>query len=357
MKWRAFICCLSFLMSLSPNTRAQGTAGGEATAPTKTGAGESVSGSDTIRVSGGAIPANTVGESADSRGNQSKEKAAAPDDSSGAADDPAAWTRPVFTYNSGGRRDPFESLAPASEDDQKKIKDLFNYESALLRGIVHADSGTYALAVDKNNYAYVLRENDPIYGGYVSRITGDTVYLHIIKYGRAMNIILRMDTARQTVKTEEESGGVVKRPGITVAYGAGRGTSGEVGIEAINLPSLNVKTVEETWFGENRRNVSKTGTRGAYMLLGPPDNAAVQLPEILRWTKSSQDSSYTVIVSGKKDFSEPLLIKEGLTQSSFILEDTLGLEIDRPLYWKVIATSRAGKQIDFRNNLSFRIVR
>jgi Tfp pilus assembly protein PilP len=44
-----------------------------------------------------------------------------------------------------------------------------------LRGVVHAESGFIAVVSNGLNKAYFLRENDPVFNGYVVKITGDSI--------------------------------------------------------------------------------------------------------------------------------------------------------------------------------------
>ena len=44
-----------------------------------------------------------------------------------------------------------------------------------LRGVVKADSGMIAVVVNSLNKAYFLRENDPVFNGFVVKITGDSI--------------------------------------------------------------------------------------------------------------------------------------------------------------------------------------
>lgn len=44
-----------------------------------------------------------------------------------------------------------------------------------LRGVVKSEGGFIAVVTNSLNKAYFLRENDPVFNGYVVRITGDTV--------------------------------------------------------------------------------------------------------------------------------------------------------------------------------------
>src|ERR1035438_1888161 len=89
-----------------------------------------------------------------------------------AADEPAApdskWT---------GKRDPFISpvvsraSGPSSCSTGKKCLEI---GAINLRGIVHAESGFIAVVSNSLNKAYFLRENDPVFNGYVVKITGDS---------------------------------------------------------------------------------------------------------------------------------------------------------------------------------------
>ena len=44
-----------------------------------------------------------------------------------------------------------------------------------LRGVVHSDVGFIAVVTNSLNKAYFLRENDPVFDGYVVKITGDSI--------------------------------------------------------------------------------------------------------------------------------------------------------------------------------------
>lgn len=283
---------------------------------------------------------------------------AAADDSaeadSTAETDPLLYTRPVLKYDAGGRRDPFESLVPEEDEDEKKIKGLFNYEKSVLRGIVRSGEDVYAMVVDANNYAFVLRENDSVLGGNVTKITDDAVYLHIIQYGRAMNIILRMETARKTVRTSEDDDSVVKRPGIIMSYGSEDETASRISVEDVTVPSLDTRSVEDVWFGSGNGGAQDNGSGGC-TLLSPTGNSEIRLPSLLRWTRSEEDSLYTMVIAGDMDFSSPLIVKKRITVNSCVLDIHPALEAGGRFYWKVIALRKSGKQISSRNTLSFRI--
>ena len=44
-----------------------------------------------------------------------------------------------------------------------------------LRGVVKSDNGMIAVVVNAAAKAYFLRENDPVFNGYVVKITGDSI--------------------------------------------------------------------------------------------------------------------------------------------------------------------------------------
>ena len=44
-----------------------------------------------------------------------------------------------------------------------------------LKGVVSSDNGMIAVVVNSLDKAYFLRENDPVFNGYVLKITGDSI--------------------------------------------------------------------------------------------------------------------------------------------------------------------------------------
>ena len=48
-------------------------------------------------------------------------------------------------------------------------------DQILVRGVVRSETGMIAVVVNSINKAYFLKENDPVFNGYVLRITGDSV--------------------------------------------------------------------------------------------------------------------------------------------------------------------------------------
>jgi len=75
-----------------------------------------------------------------------------------------------------GKRDPFFSPVVQQGGSGcttgKKCLEIGNIN---LRGVVKSDNGFIAVVTNNLNKAYFLRENDPVFNGYVVRITGDSV--------------------------------------------------------------------------------------------------------------------------------------------------------------------------------------
>ena len=75
-----------------------------------------------------------------------------------------------------GKRDPFFSPVVQQQGSGcstgKKCLEIGNIN---LRGVVKSDSGFIAVVTNNIGKAYFLRENDPVFNGYVVKITGDSV--------------------------------------------------------------------------------------------------------------------------------------------------------------------------------------
>jgi Tfp pilus assembly protein PilP len=76
-----------------------------------------------------------------------------------------------------GKRDPFfspvvQQTAGSGCSTGKKCLDIGQIN---LRGVVKSESGFIAVVTNSLNKAYFLHENDPVFNGYVVRITGDSV--------------------------------------------------------------------------------------------------------------------------------------------------------------------------------------
>jgi len=81
-------------------------------------------------------------------------------------------------YSANGRRDPF--ISPVVSRSMVSTgcssgKRCLAIDQIALTGIVKSESGMIAVVVNSMNKAYFLRENDPVFNGYVVKITGDSI--------------------------------------------------------------------------------------------------------------------------------------------------------------------------------------
>jgi hypothetical protein len=82
------------------------------------------------------------------------------------------------TINLTGRRDPFVSPVVArtmTGSGCSTGKRCLAVDQISLKGVVKSDTGMIAVVVNAINKAYFLRENDPVFNGYVVKITGDSI--------------------------------------------------------------------------------------------------------------------------------------------------------------------------------------
>jgi Tfp pilus assembly protein PilP len=80
--------------------------------------------------------------------------------------------------NITGRRDPF--VSPVVNRSMigsgcSMGKRCLAIDQISLKGVVKAEAGMIAVVVNAMDKAYFLRENDPVFNGYVVRITGDSI--------------------------------------------------------------------------------------------------------------------------------------------------------------------------------------
>jgi hypothetical protein len=76
-----------------------------------------------------------------------------------------------------GKRDPFFSpvLQQTSTSGCSTGKKCLEIGQINVRGVVKSESGFIAVVTNSLNKAYFLHESDPVFNGYVVRITGDSV--------------------------------------------------------------------------------------------------------------------------------------------------------------------------------------
>ncbi len=84
---------------------------------------------------------------------------------------------PDSKYAANGRRDPFISpvVSHTGGSGCSTGKKCLEIGTINLRGVVHSENGFIAVVSNGMNKAYFLRENDPVFNGYVVKITGDSV--------------------------------------------------------------------------------------------------------------------------------------------------------------------------------------
>jgi AMIN domain len=98
--------------------------------------------------------------------------------SSGAAAEALKTSKPEDKkWAMNGKRDPFFSpvVQQPTGSGCSTGKKCLEIGQINLRGVVHSESGFIAVVTNTLNKAYFLHENDPVFNGYVVRITGDSV--------------------------------------------------------------------------------------------------------------------------------------------------------------------------------------
>ncbi len=80
-------------------------------------------------------------------------------------------------YSMTGKRDPFLSpvVNRASGSGCSTGKKCLDIEQIALHGVIKSDAGMIAVVTNSLNKAYFLRENDPVFNGYVVKITVDSI--------------------------------------------------------------------------------------------------------------------------------------------------------------------------------------
>ena len=107
----------------------------------------------------------------------SRVAAAAPAPAKEAAEAPKGPEKADGKWSMTGKRDPFVSpvvyqTGPSNCASGKKCLEI---AAINLRGVVQSENGFIAVVTNNLNKAYFLRENDPVFDGYVVKITGDSI--------------------------------------------------------------------------------------------------------------------------------------------------------------------------------------
>jgi Tfp pilus assembly protein PilP len=136
--------------------------------------------------------ANTVASSApqvsvaNRPATQSKKRASRPVVSVEDANGPAAQSQNTEDIknlnekkiNIASRRDPFVSPVvnrTATGSGCSNGKRCLAIDQIALKGVVRSDAGMIAVVTNALEKAYFLHENDPVFNGYVVKITGDSI--------------------------------------------------------------------------------------------------------------------------------------------------------------------------------------
>jgi Tfp pilus assembly protein PilP len=99
--------------------------------------------------------------------------AAAPAEKTSAAQQPKPQDK---KWAMSGKRDPFFSpVVQQNGSGCSTGKKCLEINAINLRGVVKSDAGFIAVVTNNLGKAYFLRENDPVFNGFVVRITGDSV--------------------------------------------------------------------------------------------------------------------------------------------------------------------------------------
>ncbi|HEX9110998.1 MAG TPA: hypothetical protein VF845_05930 [Terriglobales bacterium] len=102
---------------------------------------------------------------------------ASPAASSGTAEAAKSEDKQTGKWAMTGRRDPFVSpvVSQASGSGCNSGKKCLEIGAINFRGVVRSENGFIAVVTNSLNKAYFLRENDPVFNGYVVKITGDSI--------------------------------------------------------------------------------------------------------------------------------------------------------------------------------------
>jgi Tfp pilus assembly protein PilP len=102
--------------------------------------------------------------------------AAAPEEALAKPAEPAKPKAEDKKWAMNGKRDPFFSPVVQQQGSGCSTgKKCLEINGINLRGVVKSDSGFIAVVTNNIGKAYFLHENDPVFNGYVVKITGDSV--------------------------------------------------------------------------------------------------------------------------------------------------------------------------------------
>jgi hypothetical protein len=101
------------------------------------------------------------------------------------------FTVEKWTYNQGGRRDPFVPLVGLDLGEGGKASHL-SVENLTLIGVLWGDKGYYGLVKDGLNNGYILKKGDRVAGGRVAEINRQGIIFEITHAGVQTKFELRL---------------------------------------------------------------------------------------------------------------------------------------------------------------------
>jgi hypothetical protein len=107
--------------------------------------------------------------------------------------DPSAlFARDQYTYVSGGRRDPFQSLLDGRFQSQTGDASLVDVGDIHLVGIMWGASDKFALVEDSRGRGFVLRVGDPVVNGYISGISKAELQIVQNAFGESQTLSIKL---------------------------------------------------------------------------------------------------------------------------------------------------------------------
>lgn len=102
------------------------------------------------------------------------------------------FARDQYTYTSGGRRDPFQSLIDGKFQSQSGDASLVDVGDIHLVGIMWGASDKFALVEDSRGRGFVLRVGDPVVNGYISGIAKSELQIVQNAFGESQTLSIKL---------------------------------------------------------------------------------------------------------------------------------------------------------------------
>ena len=102
------------------------------------------------------------------------------------------FARDQYTYTSGGRRDPFQSLLDGRFQSQTGDGSLVDVGDIHLVGIMWGASDKFALVEDSRGRGFVLRVGDPVVNGYISGIAKSELQIVQNAFGESQSMSIKL---------------------------------------------------------------------------------------------------------------------------------------------------------------------